>query len=99
MNWIMKALGGGDVDAAKELIKNGSPVVDVRTVGEFKSGHLEGSINIPLDQVGSQINKFKKMKQPIVMVCRSGNRSGAATRILKDAGIDAINGGAWVGLR
>jgi phage shock protein E len=99
MNWIMKALGSGDAAEAKKLIEQGSTVVDVRTVGEFQSGHLEGSVNIPLDKVASQLNKFKKMKQPIVTVCRSGNRSGSAARILNDAGIEAINGGPWVGLR
>lgn len=99
MNWLMKALGGGDAETARKLIEQGSPVIDVRTKAEFQGGHLEGSINIPLDQVSSQLNKFKKMKQPIVMVCRSGNRSGSAARILEEAGIKAINGGGWTGLK
>ena len=70
-------------------------VIDVRTVPEFMEGHVQGSKNIPLDRIGSQINAIKKLGKPIIACCRSGARSGSATNILKQAGIDAINGGPW----
>ena len=70
-------------------------IVDVRTTSEFARDHVEGSINIPLSEVESQLAKFHQMKQPVITCCRSGNRSGIAAAQLKSHGIQAINGGPW----
>lgn len=71
-------------------------LVDVRTPGEFKDGNVPNSINIPLDQVEGSLDKFKSMDKPIVMFCRSGNRSGKAIKILNAHGIENVtNGGGW----
>lgn len=82
----------------REAVDNGALIIDVRSEGEFKQGHVKGSINIPLPKVGSQIEKIRKMKQPIVLCCASGMRSGSATSILKRAGVDCYNGGSWTSL-
>lgn len=82
-----------------ELIKNGAKIIDVRTQGEFKGGHVKGSINIPLDQISNKIEKIKKMNTPIITCCASGMRSGSAKNILKNNGIDVYNGGSWLNLR
>lgn len=77
----------------KELIENGT-VVDVRSPQEFEGEHFPGAINIPLEQVQQKVNDFKEMPKPIIAYCRSGNRSGMAVSMLKQAGItDAVNGG------
>jgi phage shock protein E len=77
------------------LIKEGAFLVDVRTEDEFAEGHVNGSTNIPLDQVASQMEKFKG-KEQIIVFCRSGNRSGQAKMILEQNGIkNVINGGTW----
>ena len=77
----------------KELIENGT-VVDVRSPQEFEGEHFPGAINIPLEQVQQKVNDFKEMPKPINAYCRSGNRSGMAVSMLKQAGItDAVNGG------
>lgn len=69
-------------------------IVDVRTPAEFAEEHIEGAVNIPVDQVANRIDEFKQMQTPIVAYCRSGNRSSMAVSILKQHGIsDAINGG------
>lgn len=73
-------------------------VVDVRTTEEFADGHLEGSINIPLNEVPERVEEFKQMQQPITLVCKSGYRSGEATTYLKQFGIDCENGGGWTDL-
>ena len=77
----------------KEVYKNAT-LVDVRTPEEFKEGHYPNATNIPLDVVQQNIDKFREMPKPIIVYCRSGNRSGMAVTILKQAGInEAINGG------
>lgn len=71
-------------------------IIDVRTPGEFMGGHVAGSINIPLGEVVARLDEIKAMKQPIVLCCASGNRSGQATMFLKQNGIDCSNGGSWL---
>ncbi|MFZ1748703.1 MAG: rhodanese-like domain-containing protein [Saprospiraceae bacterium] len=70
-------------------------LVDVRTPGEFASGHPKGAVNIPLDRVGVSISKFKG-KKDIIVFCRSGNRSSQAKLILESNGITNVNdAGTW----
>jgi phage shock protein E len=81
----------------EEILKTSDAViVDVRTVGEFMGGHVSGSINIPLDEIPSQIEKLKSFNPPIVMCCASGNRSGQAVNFLSQVGIESVNGGSWL---
>ncbi len=77
------------------MIEGGATIVDVRSPQEYKSGHVPGSVNIPLDQVQNKMSKFKKMEGPVILCCASGMRSGRATSMLKGAGIDAHNAGSW----
>jgi phage shock protein E len=69
-------------------------VVDVRTQDEWNRGHLEGALHIEWQNIlllSSDINKDEK----IYLYCRSGNRSGKATKILEGAGyINVINAGS-----
>jgi len=81
----------------KELVSNGATILDVRSKAEFASGHGEGAINIPLDQLAGQMKKLPKGK-PVVACCLSGARSGRAVDMLKAEGIDAYNGGGWASL-
>lgn len=71
-------------------------VIDVRSPAEFMGGHVEGSINIPLQEVPSRLEEIKALSQPIVLCCASGNRSGQATSFLKSHGVDCSNGGSWM---
>ena len=84
-----------DTTNMEKLIKEGAFLVDVRTQAEFAEGHVEGSTNIPLDQVAGQLSKFKG-KEQIIVFCRSGNRSGQAKFILEQNGFKNVtNGGTW----
>ena len=56
-------------------------LLDVRTRSEFDSGHIEGAVNIPLQELASRSNELPQ-DQPIVIYCRSGNRSAQAARLL-----------------
>lgn len=79
----------------KEAVKNGTFLVDVRTPAEVSGGSVKGAVNIPLDKVQSQLSKFKKKKN-IVVIYRSGNRSSKAKSILESNGFqNVINGGTW----
>lgn len=71
-------------------------IIDVRTPAEFRGGHVAGSINIPLQEVVQKLDEIKAMKQPIVLCCASGGRSGQATHFLKSQGINCENGGSWL---
>lgn len=83
----------------KELIQNGAQLIDVRTVEEYKSGHIKGSINIPLQSINSGLSRLKKDK-PIITCCASGNRSGVAKSILINKGYSEVyNGGGWMSLQ
>lgn len=79
----------------EDLLKDpNTTVVDVRETGEFSGGHFDGAINIPLGIIPLRLDDFKAMNGPIVVYCRSGNRSGMAMMLLKQAGISEVyNGG------
>lgn len=85
---------GGGADLT-DLLTNGAIVVDVRTPQEYQGGHVAGSLNIPLGEIPSQINRLQKMNKPIITCCASGMRSGSAAKALKSAGLEAVNGGPW----
>ena len=81
------------------LIANGAIIMDVRTPAEYASGHIKGSVNIPLNALPMQMAKLKKDK-PIITCCASGMRSGSAKTILKSNGFAEVhNGGSWVNLK
>ena len=89
----------GKKDNLQEVISNGAVILDVRTKGEFQSGHLRNSINIPVDNLPQNIKKLNKNK-PIITCCASGARSGYAKRFLKSNGFEQVyNGGSWQSLK
>ena len=92
---LKQLLGLGKKVDFKLLLSQGAVIVDVRSPGEFKSGHIKGAINIPLDQVKNKIGELKKKNKPIITCCLSGSRSGMAKRIISSAGIECYNGGSW----
>lgn len=75
-----------------EKLKNGKKpiVLDVRQPHEFNQNHINGATLIPLGELSSRLNELPKDKE-IICVCQSGNRSGSATKILLNAGYNAIN--------
>ncbi|MEI2740286.1 MAG: rhodanese-like domain-containing protein [Chitinophagaceae bacterium] len=96
---LLKKLFGGTSVNYKELMSNGAVIVDVRSTGEFKAGHIPGSKNFPLDNIRSKVAELKKLNKPVITVCRSGARSGMAKSILKSAGLEVYNGGPWTSLK
>ena len=69
-------------------------IIDVRTEAEWNTGHLEGALHIEWQDILEISSDIPKDKE-IYLYCRSGNRSGKATKILLDAGyINAKNAGS-----
>jgi phage shock protein E len=95
MSFIRKILGLGPKVNCHELLNNGAILIDVRTPGEYAQGKVKGSQNVPLDNLTGKLPKIKALNKTIVLCCASGMRSGRATSILKQNGIEAYNGGAW----
>jgi phage shock protein E len=82
---------------AEQIIKEKrGTIVDVRTTSEFRGGNAEGSINIPLQDIQQRLAELKNLKQPLVLCCASGGRSGQATQFLLQQGIECCNGGSWL---
>jgi phage shock protein E len=74
-------------DEAHALVKQGAVLLDVRTPGEFAGGHVEGAINIPVQELEEKLASVPAKKdQPVVVYCHSGRRSASAKQILDKAG-------------
>ena len=83
----------------KAMLSDGGIIIDVRSEGEFYSGHIENSLNIPLAELASKLNQFKDKDQPIITCCASGMRSAGAAKILWSKGYtNVVNGGGWSSL-
>lgn len=97
MLWVLT--GEKSKNNLSAVIENDALLVDVRTEEEFEEGHVEGSVNIPLDEIEDSLDRFKDEKQ-IIVFCRSGRRSAEAKKILEKYGINnVINGGAWTDIQ
>ncbi|HEY6502436.1 MAG TPA: rhodanese-like domain-containing protein [Chitinophagaceae bacterium] len=82
----------------KEIISNKpATVIDVRNPGELAEGSFPGAVNIPVHEIPSRIDEIKKMQGPLVLYCRSGNRSSLAVMMLQAGGIttEMYNGGSY----
>ena len=79
------------LEEADSLPRDGSVVLlDTRTVGEYRRGHIDGFTNIPVDELRERLDEIDKTK-PVYVICQSGLRSYIATRILAGNGYDCYN--------
>ncbi len=78
-----------------QLIKEKkATIIDVRSQLEFDQEHFPCALHIPLEKVQDEAINIGQMPKPIVVYCRSGNRSGMAAGILAQNGINEVyNGG------
>ncbi|MFI4897669.1 MAG: rhodanese-like domain-containing protein [Phycisphaerales bacterium JB059] len=93
------AAGGGHlasggtigVEEAAEMVRSDRvDVLDVRRATEFAEGHLPGAKNIAHTRLASRLEEVPR-DRPILVYCRSGERSGVAASLLRRAGFDAVN--------
>jgi phage shock protein E len=79
-----------DGPTAKKLAASGAKVVDVRTPGEFASGHVPGAVNIPYDELPRRAAEIGPPSTKVVLYCRTGRRSGMAADALQKAGFSQL---------
>lgn len=85
-----------------EVLKLGNyQLIDVREPMELEmDGSIEGAKNIPLGEVEDRQEEILSIEKPVVIFCRSGNRSGKALEYLNTQGLkDGYNGGGWAELK
>jgi phage shock protein E len=93
ISWLKNLFSGGV--SYRNLMEKGAIVIDVRSGPEYDRGHVRGALNIPFDRIATRIGEFRQKGKAVICCCESGIRSGKAVRILKNAGVEAYNGGNW----
>jgi rhodanese-related sulfurtransferase len=81
------------------LISEGAVILDVRSQREYGSGHIAGSVNIPVNKLSENLHKLEAKNKTIIACCASGMRSASAKSLLESKGYTkVINGGSWQSL-
>ncbi|MCC2591404.1 rhodanese-like domain-containing protein [Chryseobacterium sp. MFBS3-17] len=86
----------------EEILKDGHyALIDVREPMELMmDGEIEGAANIPLGEVEERQEEILSIDKPVILFCRSGNRSGKALEYLQSQGLEnGYNGGGWAELK
>ena len=81
--WHLEDLGNLPLDGSVNLL-------DTRTSWEYEGGHIDGFVNIPVDELRERLSEVEVGK-PVYVICQSGLRSYIASRILENAGYEAYN--------
>jgi len=92
--WIFANFQSIDAKQALYLLENDNNVtlLDVRTIPEYKSGHLRDATLIPVDALRENLGMLKRDKdKKIIVYCRTGSRSVTASRILEENGFTPLN--------
>jgi rhodanese-related sulfurtransferase len=79
-----------DVQEGYDLYQQGVFTLDVRTPEEYQAGHIPGATLIPLDQLAARAGELP-VNEPILIYCRSGNRSLQAMNLLGEAGFQELS--------
>jgi rhodanese-related sulfurtransferase len=80
-----------DPAEARQLVADGAVLLDVRSPAEFTAQHLPDAVNIPIDQLGAQLDKVRQFARPVIVYCASGMRSNKAARVLRGAEIQDVH--------
>jgi rhodanese-related sulfurtransferase len=87
------------VTELQAAVRDGATLLDVREPGEYADGHVPGARNAPMAQLPSVLGELDR-DQPVLLICWSGNRSGAMCDLVAAAGLEAVNVGggtaAWI---
>jgi rhodanese-related sulfurtransferase len=89
-------------DKAQDRQQAGALIIDVRELDEWREGHIPGALHIPLGSLSAHVNEIDRNSE-VIVVCRSGARSGRAVAALMQSGytqVANLSGGmiAWARL-
>ena len=73
----------------RELVAKGALLLDVRTVDEYRRGHVKGALHLPLHDLRAHWQSLPR-DRPIFVTCQSGFRAHLATRILLERGFARV---------
>jgi len=79
-------------DVTRLINSSDAVVLDVRADAEYRKGHIINAINVPQGQLQTQMASLDKYKsRPIITVCRNGQESARAGKVLKQQGFDQVH--------
>lgn len=83
-----------------EALQKSPYIIDVRTPVEYKEGHIQQAVNIPLEIISTNADKIRKIGKPIITTSQTGGKSRKArNRLIRKGVEDVYNGGGWIHLR
>lgn len=99
VNILEGAMDQVHLEDVRDLVKSGAYILDVRGEGEYKNGHIKGSVNIPLPEIRDRMDEIPKDRD-IYVHCRSSQRSYYALTALRNAGFDRVKNiqGSFLGI-
>lgn len=90
--FVVRKASQYDIGKAKEDLKSGAVLIDVRSEGEYIGGNVAGAINIPLDRIVRGVeSRFPEKSQKLLCYCERGGRSGLAVSKLRAAGYENVH--------
>lgn len=90
-NHLSKVKQLNPAEAVRLMNDDSLLVLDTREDSEFSSGHIKGAVHIPMSQIKKRISELEKYKsKPVLLYCRSGNRSNHTGKTLSHAGFDNV---------
>jgi rhodanese-related sulfurtransferase len=78
-------------EEARRLVARGARLLDVRSRAEFAERHLDGSINIPVEELQKRVAEVGAKDKPVIVYCHTGVRSGFAVQMLRKAGFTSVH--------
>jgi phage shock protein E len=75
---------------ARKMVESGASLVDVRSPEEYRAGHIDGAVNIPVGELDRRMGEIPK-DRGVVLYCQSGMRSARAASLLRDAGFSHVH--------
>lgn len=85
-------------ERVQELLAAGGMLIDVRTQPEYRAGHIDSAVNLPLDTLPQGLNRLGvPMGRTLILCCATGMRSAQAKRLLARAGYTSVHNAGAVG--
>ena len=80
-----------ELTVMRQAVADGGLLLDVRSPGEFSSGHIDGALNIPVGDLQSRLKELDDKDRAVVVYCASGVRSKSAASLLREHGFKDVH--------